>query len=184
MHEIVLVRHGEPDLRILEKISGAGIPDFLKRYDQAPLKPDSRPSDRLRYLAANATVICSTLPRSVASAHACGVEPKIVDALFCESIPPHFQSKMVKLTPKQWLLLSRMLWLGGFSLHGESLSATKRRARRAAEIVMREAGGKRVVLFGHGLFNIMIAKALRKAGYSGPSVPARHYWEFGIYRIQ
>jgi len=38
-----------------------------------------------------------------------------------------------------------------------------------------------VVLFGHGLFNIMIARALKGYGYAGPGVPAKAFWEYGIY---
>lgn len=182
MHKIILVRHGEPDVTIAGKISGAQIPSFLANYNQAPLKSSSKPSERLRYLADNATVVCSTLPRSIASAACCGVEPDIVDAIFCESIPPHFQSELLTLTPKSWLVLSRLLWMGGFSLHGEALHATKRRASKAANILLQEAQNHNVILFGHGLFNIMIAKELRKKGYRGPGIPAREFWDYGIYR--
>jgi broad specificity phosphatase PhoE len=182
MHKIILVRHGEPDVKIAGKISGAEIPSFLDTYNNAPLNPSSEPSDRLRYLADNATVVCSTLPRSIASAQRCGVKPSIVDTCFCESIPPHFQSDLLKLSPKMWLFLSRMLWLCGFSRHGEALFQTKKRARHAAAILLQEAKNKDVILFGHGLFNIMIAKELKKRGYIGPAVPAREFWDYGIYR--
>ena len=181
MHRIILVRHGEPDLAVAKRISGSEISDFLKAYDSAPLTPSSTPSDRLRFLAHNATVVCSPLPRSLESAGRCGVTPDIVDACFAESIPPHFRSRRLTMTPKQWLLLSRIMWLGGFSLHGESLHAARRRARKAAQILIWEAKRRDVVLFGHGLFNIMIAGQLSAMGYRGPRVPARAFWEYGIY---
>ncbi len=182
MHRIILVRHGEPDLAVAEKISGSEISRFLEAYNSAPLVSSSTPSDKLRFLADNATVICSPLPRSLESARRCGVEPAIIDACFAESIPPHFRSRRLKLTPKQWLFFSRILWLGGFSLHGESLYMARKRAKKAAEILLREAAKRDVVLFGHGLFNIMIAARLSALGYRGPRVPARAFWEYGIYR--
>ncbi len=182
MNRIILVRHGEPDVPAVEKISGKEIADFLHLYDHAPLKAHSNPSDRLQFLAHNATVVCSHLPRSLASAARCGVEPKIIDALFAESIPPHFRTDRLSMRPKSWLMLSRVLWMGGFSRHGESLRSARMRAQKAEQTLHYEAMQRDVLLFGHGLFNIMIAKALRSYGYSGPKVPARAFWEFGIYR--
>ncbi len=182
MNPIVLVRHGEPDIAITDRISGAEIASFLSRYDAAPLHPASAPSDALMEIASGATIVCSDLPRSVASARRCGVSPQITDALFAESIPPHFRSRWLRLRPKSWLILSRMLWMAGFSRHGESLASVRTRADRAAGMLADEATRNRVVLFGHGLFNIMIAKALKKYGYEGPRVPARAFWEYGVYR--
>ncbi len=184
MHRIILVRHGEPDLPISEKIRGREIPLFLEAYNKAPLKPSSHPSDKLIYYAQNATVFCSDLPRSLASAKRCSVIPKRIDPLFAESIPPHFQSHLLRLRPKTWLILSRMLWMGGFSLHGESLSSTRQRAVKATEILVGEAKKRDTILFGHGLFNIMIARELLKKGFKGPKVPARDFWDYGIYKCR
>ena len=182
MNKIILVRHGEPDVKTGAKISGAEIPSFLKRYNEAPLIPNSLPSSKLLFLSANATVICSDLKRSYCSAQRCGVSPKIEDAIFSESIPPHFQNAFLRLKPKTWLLLSRVLWLMGFSLHGESYKDAKKRAKRAADILLHEVKKRDVLLFGHGLFNILIAAELRKRGFVGPKVPARNFWEFGVYQ--
>ncbi len=182
MNKIVLVRHGEPALFIERRISGSEILSFLQKYNDAPLKSDSLPSSRLLYLAQNATVICSNLKRSTASAKKCGVQPHISDVLFAESIPPHFQNGMFRLYPRQWLLLSRVMWMVGFSLNGESFLRVKKRAQKAADMLISEAARKDVVLFGHGLFNIMIAAQLRKKGFYGPKVPARNFWEYGVYR--
>jgi len=118
MNRIILVRHGEPDVHISEKIGGGEIPSFLETYNQAPLKSDSYPCEKLLDIVRHAIVCCSTLPRSVDSARRCGVSPDLIDPIFCESIPSHFQSNLIRLRPKSWLLMSRMLWLAGFSLHG------------------------------------------------------------------
>jgi len=182
MNKIILVRHGEPDVKTGEKISGAEIPSFLNRYNNAALKPNSLPSSRLLFLSTNATIICSDLKRSYCSAQRCNVSPDIADALFSESIPPHFQNNLLRLKPKTWLLLSRLLWLMGFSLHGESFKSAKKRATDAADILLHEVKRRDVLLFGHGLFNILIAKELRKRGYTGPKVPARNFWEYGVYK--
>ena len=181
MNKIILVRHGEPDVYIKEKISGKEIPSFLETYNTAPLKKNSFPPSKLIFLAQNATVVCSDLHRSSASAARCDVSPKIINPVFAESIPPHFQNKLLKFKPKQWLIFSRLLWLAGFSRNGESLFLTRQRADQAAAILVSEAQQRDVILFGHGLFNIMIAKSLKKRGYEGPKVPARNFWDYGVY---
>ncbi len=183
MKEIVLVRHGEPDLSMPFKISGKEIPEFLRRYNEAHLKRDSLPPAKLRFFAYNSTIFCSNLPRSLQSAEKCSVIPDVVNELFAESIPPHFQNDLFKLSPKTWLIFSRLMWLAGFSSNGESLTDAKKRAKNAANILINESKTARVLLFGHGLFNILIAKELRKRGFTGKRVPARRHWEFGVYRL-
>ncbi len=183
MKEIILVRHGEPDFTPPLKISGKEIPKLLKKYNEAPLTNRSIPPKRLRFLAHNSIVICSDLPRSVQSAKRCGVNPDIVDPLFEESIPPHFQNDLFRLSPKNWLIFSRIVGFIGFSNNGESFIHTKKRAKRAADILIKESKKNRVLLFGHALFNIFIARELIKAGFIGKRVPAKKYWEFGNYRL-
>jgi len=183
MSKIILVRHGEPDVKIAKKISGNEIPGFLDAYNQAHIKSTSLPPERLKLLTKNAMIVCSDLNRSLSSALACGVRPKVIDPVFQESIPPHFQNDWMQFSPKQWLLFSRVLWMIGFSKHGESLQSTKQRAQKAADSLIGFSEKRDVVLFGHGLFNIMIAKALKKRGYQGPRIPAKFHWEYGVYKL-
>ncbi len=181
MREIILVRHGEPDLEIPQKISANEIPIFLQKYNSASLKQNSTPSNKLLFLSQNAAVVCSDLVRSIQSAQKCSVSPYMVDTLFRESIPPYFQNDFFRFTPKQWLVFSRLLWLIGFSNNGESLIGAIKRAKKAANILIELSKSERVVLFGHGLFNILIAKELRRRGFSGKKVPAKKHWDYGIY---
>ena len=183
MKRIILVRHGEPDVTIRSRIAGSEIKTFLQRYDNASLKADTYPSDKLCFLAQNAkTVFCSPLPRSVESAQRCGVRQFSKNSLFIEAIPPHPRIARLRLKPKTWLLVSRMFALAGFSMHGESLRMTRKRAKEAARLLILSAKNGDVMLFGHGLFNLYIAAALRKEGYEGPKVPVRNFWDYAIYR--
>ena len=179
--KIILVRHGEPDVKIADHISGYEISSFLDYYNNALLKRTSLPSDRLKFLAQNAVVVCSDLKRSLESACFCDVEPLYVDPIFAESIPPHFRSSQIRLSPKSWLIFSRLLWSVGFSKNGESLFEAKKRAQKATKILIDYAMHSDVILFGHGLFNILIAAELRKNNFCGKRVPARKHWEFGVY---
>ncbi len=182
MNRIILVRHGEPDVTIHSRIGGDEIKTFLEYYDNASLKTDSYPSDKLFFLAQNAkTVFCSPLPRSVESAQRCGVRQFFKNSLFVEAIPPHPRITRLRLKPKTWLLMSRLLALAGFSMHGESLRMTRKRARKAASVLIGFAKNGDVILFGHGLFNLHIAAVLREKGYEGPKVPVRNFWDYAIY---
>jgi len=184
MNKIILVRHGEPDLYIDRKISGHEISSFLEKYDKAPLKKSTYPPPSVQFWAKNATVVCSHLRRSIESAKRCEVDIDVSDKLFAEAIPPHFRSKNLVLKPKQWLVLSRILSLLGFSLHGESLRQSRLRAKEAAHYLVKLSKQQNVILFGHGLFNILIASELRKMGYEGPKVPARNFWDAGVYKLR
>lgn len=179
--KIILVRHGEPDVKIANRISGNEISSLLNYYNNALLKSTSLPSYRLKFLAQNALVVCSDLKRSLESACFCDVDPLHVDQIFTESIPPHFCSSQISLSPKSWLIFSRLLWSVGFSKNGESLFEAKRRAQKATKILIDYAVDSDVILFGHGLFNILIASELRKNNFYGKRVPARKHWEFGVY---
>ncbi len=182
--KIILVRHGEPDVKIADKISGNEIAHFLDSYNEANIKIISLPPLDLKSLVHDCVIVCSDLNRSLSSASACGLTPSIIDSVFCESIPPHFQNDWMKFSPKQWLVMSRLLWMIGFSKNGESLKETKQRANKAVDILVSSSLEEDVVLFGHGLFNIMIAKELKSRGYKGPRIPAKKYWEYGIYTLQ
>src|SRR5438093_9970936 len=70
----------------------------------------------------------------------------------------------------------------GWSAGVESFKAARERAAKAASILTghaEESGA--VVLVGHGLMNILIARRLRASGWRGPRLPSPQHWTFGVY---
>ena len=182
MSKIILVRHGEPDIKIVKMINGLQIEEFLTNYDKSAIKKSSLPCDTLTKLAQKChKIVCSDLERSISSAAALGKIPDEVDAVYSESKPPFLKVGWINLPPKVWLIFSRLLWVVGYSKNGESLKQTKQRAKISAQKLITHSKEGDVMFMGHGLINIFIAKELRKIGYKGSKVPARKYWEYGIY---
>ena len=182
MGKIILVRHGEVDIKQVDKIDGLEIEEFLNSYNLADIKSSSKPPQKLIDHANSCDIIiCSNLNRSLSSAKALNKTPHIIDKLFQEANPPYIKTKLLKLSPKNWLIISRILWLVGYSKHGESLKDTKKRAFQASQMLIKLSQNKNIMLIGHALFNIFIAKELRKAGFKGAKIPAKEFWEYGIY---
>ncbi|MEZ5536946.1 MAG: histidine phosphatase family protein [Thiolinea sp.] len=90
--------------------------------------------------------------------------------------------KIIKLSPKIWSVLFRILWLSGYPKNSESFKAAKSRASDAAEKLTEIAQQHDSVLFvGHGVFNRILANELRRQGWSGPKNPGSVHWAFGVY---
>src|SRR5262249_9717347 len=80
------------------------------------------------------------------------------------------------LSPNHWDMLARAAWMLGWSPSVESFRAARRRAELAAarlETLSHEHGA--VALFGHGMLNTLIVRALRRSGWTGTGSP-RIYW--------
>jgi len=88
----------------------------------------------------------------------------------------------LKLSPKFWAVFFRILWLLGYSRNSETYSEAKNRAVDAAKVLTELANEyEKVIFVGHGVFNRILAKELRKTGWAGPRNPGSKHWGFGIY---
>lgn len=89
----------------------------------------------------------------------------------------------LKLKPSAWILLSRALWLAGYSDQEESYKQAEQRAQLTAELLIGYAlCDDKIALIGHAFFNSMIAKELRKKGWAGPLWTDNRNWGYTIYR--
>lgn len=90
--------------------------------------------------------------------------------------------QVLKLTPKIWAVVFRILWLLGYSRNSESLKEAKSRASEAVEKLSDLAQEYESVLFvGHGVYNRMLANELRRRGWAVPNNPGSNHWAFGVY---
>lgn len=179
---ITLLRHGKPAFELKGNAKAKDLGAIARSYDLSGIV-DTPPRETVEAVRGGQLVVCSHLTRSIESAKALGFSVvHVEDALFCETAIPHFGRGSVPLPVAVWLMALRMLWLFGFSRNDESLADTRKRARQAAERLVRLAEEHRnILLVGHGLMNRFIAQELKKSGWRGPSAPGKGYWGYGIY---
>ncbi len=184
MARIILVRHGRPDIDTSVPVTGAALAEWSDRYDAALLEPGSEPPEELREAMGPAPLVAaSDLPRARESARRAA--PHVVplcDPVYREAPLPTMGGLPFVMQARRWAVWARVAWYLGISRGCESLRDTRLRARAAARALV---GHSRrhdvVVLFGHGLFNRFIARALIRRGWAGPREPAHSYWGFSVY---
>ncbi len=184
--EIVLARHGRPNLRHWTWITPRQMKEWIQIYNRAEIFSAEIPSDTLRQARVSGVIVSSTLPRCVESAQALGVEKSLlIEEVFCEADLPYGHWNIPKLPLFVWGVLFRLAWFCGYSSNAESVSQAEERAFSAAkrlEALSRENGS--VFLVGHGIMTMLIAKQLLAMGWSGPNRPANKYWQFSVYHAQ
>lgn len=186
MH-IVLMRHGKPQIDWNVSVTAEGFGAWVRQYDAAGLDPGHPPSpDAVEHANRCAFTVCSDLPRSLQSAQTLGIEQvHVSDAMFREVAMPYAAWRFPRLAPMAWMVLFRLAWGLGYAGKGESSKAAKARARRCAAHLVELAARHGTVLFvGHGGLNWLIAKQLKRMGWSCPGKSPRKYWECSVYRGQ
>lgn len=162
-------------------LTSQGYCDWWKLYDLGGLHEGQTPPEGLIQTACEAgTIYVSTLRRAQETAQA--VAPGrgyLTDAVFVEApLSPPRTPNGFKLPPRLWGVVAR-LWWHLFDHHDgqECRAEAERRAERAAEILICEAGqGRDVLLLAHGYFNHMIGRALRRRGWSLTLDQGFKYW--------
>ncbi len=183
--EIVLLRHGKVDYPPLKILSASEFKNWIHAYNTNEIDGGVLPPSHAVEMARSMnSVVCSDLPRSVESANILGLSTiDITSPRFREAGLPIGNWKYPKLSVRIWAIYFRVAWLVGYSQGSESFSEAKERAKLASKLLIELAVENEKVLFvGHGILNRIIAKELRSLGWMGPKVPARKYWEYGIYR--
>lgn len=181
--EIVLLRHGKPDIQLKGMAQANEIAHHLSRYDQAPVT-ETPPSEAINIALTCDAVICSSLIRSHHSATALGLtEIHVFESLFDEIAMPHYKNGSLILPLHAWGIIYRLMSLVGFSHNGESYGQAKQRAKQAvAKLTALAAKNRRTLLIGHGFMNHFIAKELRKQNWQGPGSPGKKHWSFSLYK--
>lgn len=182
--EIILLRHGKPDIPSLERLSPARFNDWVERYNRAGLCSSSKPPSKVLALAEQAGAIaCSTLPRSIESARA--INPDLIrltDAVFNEAELPRPDLKFPHLSPKVWAVTLRIMWILGYARNTESLADARQRATVASHQLIELAKSSSPVLYvGHGVFNRLIAESLISQNWQGPAKPGHDHWSYSRY---
>ncbi|HHD78923.1 MAG TPA: phosphoglycerate mutase family protein [Epsilonproteobacteria bacterium] len=167
MKEIILIRHAKVDIDNSQKIDALKLQAWVDAYDHAPIDAKSLPSDETKRLVQRADVVLtSTLRRAIDSAKVLGVDAREENSSFNEAAIPKVHIPFIKLKPKHWLMILRMLLLLGLGKKDTSLKASKRQAEKAAQILQAYAKEHDViVLVGHGGMHWLIRIVLMKEGW-------------------
>jgi broad specificity phosphatase PhoE len=188
--QIILLRHGEPDLATWEKIPASQMPAWIAAYNDSGVKPDTGfVRDHLFAKFQSTFTVCSPLQRSIASAQLLFLDkPDLVDALFVEADLPVFKIPLIRLAPQVWGVLFRVFWFFGLSANGEGNALFKQRVGLAAESLVQLAHQhESVLLVGHGILNRFLAKELLAKGWVGEAAPngkvywSYRYWEYSVF---
>lgn len=184
--QITLVRHGRPNHHNRRWCSPAQMRDWIDGYNRALVACDGLP-DSLTPLAREAAqVLSSPVSRCVQSRrHLVGERHCLSAELFSEAHLPYSDWRVPVLPAIVWRILFRAAWFCGYARHTESIRDSDRRARQAADqlIALAEAEGS-VLLVGHGIMNILIARHLRQRGWQGPRLLVlKPYWHASSYRF-
>ena len=178
MPRILLVRHGRPVCEHASRIRGCDFARWVNAYESAALDVRSRPSAELLAQAATSPcLVTSTMRRAVESAAVLspGRTP-LTNPLFDEAGIPTAMRTRLALAPAHWDAIARSAWFLGWSPGVESFKEASVRADRAADrLAHLAAEHESVMLVGHGMLNTLIAKALRRNGWTGRGSP-RTYW--------
>ena len=184
--EISLIRHGKSQLTENDKITFAEFKNWIEKYDFNGVFEESiYPVVTVEKVAAAKVVVTSDLKRSVVSARLLNPKTKLIsDPIFRETelpVNPTILYK-VKLKPNTWAVILRLLWFSGYSHKCESLSDAKLRSKKAAlQLIDYANEHKSIVLVGHGFFNMLIAKELKKSGWKGKRKAGAKHWNCTTY---
>jgi broad specificity phosphatase PhoE len=182
--KIILIRHGKPAIATAPVARHGEFRSYIDAYEEAGLDPTDAPPEELRDLVRELdAVFTSGRKRAADSAKVLAPNAElIVDPLFAESPLASPRIPLLKMKVTKWAVVSRLMWYAGFSPKIEGYRKSKRRAKQAAEILIKRAqttGG--AVLVAHGYFNYLIGIELRRRGFKQTGSHKAKYWNDVVY---
>lgn len=182
--EIILMRHGRPNLAPGGKVSALDMKYWIEHYELSEIVEHPVPVASMDLAATAKVIISSNAPRALASVRALGLRPHLIDAIFCEAKLPHGRWRRPRFSPFTWAFFLRIAWLCGFSGGVESAREAKVRANTAAQRLQLIANEGPVLLLGHGFMNRLIAKQLESAGWICRESSGTRYWSAAVYQMR
>ena len=185
MKQIILIRHAKVDIDHSEKMDSTSLKNWVASYDTANIHADSLPTRKTINIVKNTDVlVTSSLRRAIDSAKVVGVDIYESNAVFNEALIPEVNIPFLKLKPKSWLVLLRVLSLLGLGKKDASLKASKLQAKKAMERLLELSDEyEGVVLIGHGSMNWLIRKELMKEGWALEPNVSNKNWGMTVLKI-
>ena len=178
---IVLARHGRPALSREVTLSAKEYRHWWALYEEGGIVPTRRPPDHLVSAALRAkTIFTSTRRRAIESAQLLAPDRDLVsEKVFIEApLPPPHWPDWLKLSPRKWGVISRLLWwyLNQHDNEESRAQAEVRAAEGARLLTAAAAGGDDVLLVAHGFINAMLGIQLRLLGWRTIKGRGWRYW--------
>ena len=183
---ISLIRHGKSAWIENNRLTCKEFIKWTEQYNCTGVyKGDHYPSETIKALTSGKAVFTSTIKRSLESANSLNPNINYVSSSWFREVElpqPTINFLRIKLKPTTWAVLLRCLWFLGYSSGCESLNEARIRAKKASKCLKDYAMVyESVVLVGHGFFNLLIAKELRKTGWTGKKKPSTKHWHVTNY---
>lgn len=184
LRQVMLIRHGEPDLHKEGWRNRKAAKEFITDYDRVGIVPVEKFPICVDSLPDNQLVFHSTVRRAAHTAELIFADRfrLIGDPGFREFERKIFPFLNVYLPTKWWTTLSRAFWmLGANTKDIETFSEAKERARYNAHFLGGVADEKGLaILVAHGLHNRYVAKYLKKDGWKPIFEEGNNYFSVRI----
>ena len=180
-------RHGRPALDRTKgpRLSWESYIDWWAAYEAGGLQEGQKAPEKLKKVVADADIYLTSSRLRAHQTMASAAPGKTARqmAIFDEAPLPPPRLNWLKMLPKRWNVLSRIVWLHGHSLDGESVHEARARAKEAALVLHEQAQQGKVFLAAHGWFNRMIRKELKKLGWRCTHNGGDKYWAWRSYEF-
>ncbi len=186
MQKIILLRHGEVDIDTNKNISASQFKEWITKYNNANIKVEFSSKKEVENILNEADIlVSSSLKRAVQSMELFDKTAFEVNTVFDEAELPCANWSLLKLKPKSWLIIFRILWFFGYSTNSESYKMFKSRVRRATKrLIDLSKEHKTVILIGHGVINNFIRKELLLAKYDEEKKLKNSNWDYGVFQLE
>jgi len=186
MQKIILLRHGEVDIKDYKNISANQFRKWIIEYNNSDIKSEFSSKNEIQNLLNETDIlICSNLKRSIQSIEIFDKIPFETNDIFNEAELPYSNWNLLKLNPKIWLIIFRILWLFGYSQNCESFKKTKQRAKNATEkLIELSKQNKPIILIGHGIINKLIQKELILQKWNETKKVKSNNWDYGVFELK
>jgi broad specificity phosphatase PhoE len=186
MKKIILLRHGEVDIENYQNISANQFWKWITKYNNSDVKSEFLSKNEVKNLLDKTDIlICSKLKRSIQSIEIFDKVPFEINDIFNEAPLPFLNWKILKLNPKIWLVIFRLLWLFGYSRNSESFKETKQRAKNATKkLIELSSQNEIIILVGHGIMNKLIQKELILQKWTESKKLQNKNWCYGVFELQ
>jgi len=181
---ITLIRHAKVLADESQKMYASQVPKWVEHYNHAPIANTLPNSSVVRQIKEAKLIVASRLSRTSDSLKLLGIKPHITDSLFNEAEVPFVNIPYIKLSPRHWLIVLRLMMFVGIGGSSSTLKASKARASEATKLLIKFAKEhKSVALMGHGGMNWLISKELEKSGWCLiENNNSNRNWGYKIYK--
>lgn len=181
--KIILIRHAKVLIEDSAKISASQMQTWVDSYNVSSIDP-SLPKNEVIILIKNADIVlASSLSRTRDSLKVIDVVPMEQNSLFDELDLPETKGEFLKLRPRIWLIILRLMMLLGIRKHNHTFKDAKQRANEAREYLAKLSKQyDTIALMGHGGMHWLIGKELNSCGWACvQKSDASKNWGYKVY---